>query len=283
MPSEKIIHDTPVEKYAVIGDPIEHSRSPLIHNYFASSAKQKIHYTRYRVNREMILPFITDFFSSPVNKGLNVTAPLKEYAATCCPLLSKRASLAGAVNTIIVGDNGDLYGDNTDGVGFIRDLTINQNIALEGQSVLLIGAGGAAKGVAPDILKQNPGELIITNRTFSKAKLVQQDLKRLGNIRAEEIGNLDNNFDVVINATSTSLNGGKIDLPTNIISSETACYDMMYNKKITAFNSWALSLGARKTADGLGMLIEQAAESFFVFRGVKPETADILTSIKKYF
>ncbi len=269
--------------YAVIGNPIEHSKSPVIHHAFAQLTHQDIQYER------VLAPL--DDFAHTVHgliaqgfKGANVTVPFKLEAFAMANRLTERAQDAGAVNTLIF-DAQDIIGDNTDGIGLVRDITKNIGVSFSGKRVLLIGAGGASEGVLHPILAAQPELLIITNRTLDKALNMVKRVEARGellyvSVSAYAFDDLHGQqFDIVINATSAGLSDSQLPLPSGIFASNALAYDMMYGR-ITPFMIFAKQQGAI-VFDGLGMLIEQAAEAFFVWRGVHPPTAPVIEMFKQ--
>jgi shikimate dehydrogenase len=263
--------------YCVMGNPIEHSRSPDIHHTFATESQQLINYQKKLV--------ALDGFSNAVNtfveeggKGANITVPFKEKALEIADVLTERASLAGAVNTLTFKE-GKIYGDNTDGEGLVQDLLTNK-VALKQSRVLLLGAGGAARGVLLPLLAQNPQSIVIANRTLSKAEIMCQQFsdERISASTYHDLANL--NFDIIINATSASLAGDLPPIPPSIIDSEVVCYDMVYGKNRTPFLLWANEYGAQHLLDGLGMLVGQAAVSFAIWRGVSPRVQPVIEKIR---
>jgi len=268
-----------MDYYAVTGNPIKHSKSPMIHAMFAKQTKQDLEYGKIEAPLDAFKGFVADFFAHNNQKGLNITVPFKEQAWVLCQVRTDRAALAGAVNTLYLNETGQLCGDNTDGVGLVSDLK-NHHVALKGKKILIVGAGGAVRGVLQPILKEMPESVVLCNRTLSKAEELVSIFKSLGNIKSSAFQDLDEAFDVVINGTSASLAGNLPPLPTCVITKKTVAYDMMYSKDATVFNAWAKQYGAEKTIDGLGMLIEQAAEAFHLWRGVRPETLAVMTTIR---
>ncbi len=269
-----------VEDYAVMGNPISHSKSPSIHTLFAEETQQSILYTAIQVDLGGFKQAVGNFVASG-GKGLNITVPFKQEAWELVNQRSERAERAGAVNTIKIEDD-ILFGDNTDGVGLVNDLTLNHAIELKDKNILLMGAGGAARGVLIPLLKQNPEFLFIANRTPDKAKDLADDFSDAGNIRGGGYDALiDLKFDVVINATAASLQGDLPPLPDTLLNENASCYDMMYSAKPTPFMQWADEYNAINVLDGLGMLVEQAAESFYIWRGVKPETTTVIEKLRK--
>ena len=265
------------DKYRVFGNPIEHSRSPDIHHIFADKSQQNIDYQKQLVDIEDFSNAVTTFIHQG-GKGANVTVPFKEQALAIADELTERASLAGAVNTLSFRE-GKIFGDNTDGEGLVQDLIVN-NIILKQSRILLLGAGGAARGVLLPLLAQNPHSIVIANRTVSKAEALCQHFT---DIRLSASGYQDleqQRFDVIINATSASLSGRLPPIPTSLINQNVVCYDMVYGKDKTPFLKWAKEHGAIKVIDGLGMLVGQAAVSFEVWRGVTPEVQPVIDTLR---
>ena len=267
------------DKYAVLGNPIAHSKSPEIHQQFARQTEQDMDYSKILVPLDGFEQAVVDFKASGV-KGLNITVPFKLEAYQLADSLSKRARQAGAVNTLILEDDGRIVGDNTDGIGMVNDIMQNQQWPLKGKTILVLGAGGAVRGVLGPLLDQEPAAIVIANRTLLKAQQLAQAFSRLGNIQAVAYEDIPKQaFDVVINGTSASLSGDLPPIPVEAVSVNTACYDMMYAKEPTAFIAWAQQQGCTQTADGIGMLIEQAAEAFRLWRGIKPETQPLFSML----
>jgi shikimate dehydrogenase len=267
------------DKYAVIGNPISHSKSPEIHALFAEQTGQDISYERLLAPLDGFTQTVYDFMDAG-GRGANVTVPFKLEAHALATELSVRAQAAGAVNTLRF-DGDIIYGDNTDGIGLVTDILHNAGIALHGRRLLLLGAGGAARGVLLPLLDQQPSELVIANRTLDKAALLVQEFSAPhGALRASSYDALAGGFDVIINATSASLADDALPpLDGALFSPATLAYDMMYGREATAFMHFAASHGAM-ARDGLGMLIEQAAESFFVWRGVRPDTRPVHAALR---
>lgn len=264
--------------YAIIGHPVTHSRSPEIHAAFALETAQAMVYQRLLAPRDGFQATV-EAFRMRGACGANITLPFKVEAFTYAQELTERAQQAGAVNTLTFTD-GRIIGDNTDGAGLCRDLVVNLRMRLEGARILLIGAGGAARGVIGPLLASNPQQVVISNRTSAKASEIARRFESLGPIEAIPLGNLaGHRFDIVINATSASLNSGLPSLPHACFAPDSLAYDMMYAKEPTPFMLSAANAGA-DTADGLGMLVEQAAEAFFVWRGVRPATAEVLKRLR---
>ncbi|MBO9491241.1 shikimate dehydrogenase [Endozoicomonas sp. G2_1] len=267
-----------MDQYRVFGNPIAQSKSPQIHQWFAQQTGQALNYQSELVE-------LTDFeqalaqFSQSGGKGLNITVPFKEQAYSVCHQLSEYARLAGAVNTISCLD-GKYVGDNTDGIGLVTDL-INQQVEFSGKSILLLGAGGAAKGVVLPLLEQAPQSLIIANRTLSKAQAIADSVENYNNVYVCGFEQLKQSYDIVINATSAGLSKSKLPVSDIIFSEKSVCYDMIYGTGLTPFLQQAQQAGAVRLIDGLGMLVEQAAESFRIWRGVKPETEAVKQKLKQ--
>lgn len=264
------------DKYGVVGNPIAHSLSPKIHTEFAKLTQQDLIYDKYLVELEEFEPAILKFQQQGI-KGLNITAPFKERAYAICNELSIRAQYAKAVNTLKFSMNGIISGDNTDGFGLIKDVTINHRFSLTDKSILLIGAGGAARSLIKSLVDANPKQLVITNRTFDKAiKLVAEFKQKLNHasIVAKPFSELITAYDCIINATSAGLTDDQLELPRSLVHSNACCYEMVYGKQ-TSFLNWASQQNAKLILDGFGMLVEQAAESFFIWRGVRPSTKSL--------
>ena len=263
------------DRYAVIGHPISHSKSPVIHRIFAEETGEALTYEAIDVPPEELGEAIARFISNG-GRGLNVTVPHKQDVLPLMDSLTERAKLAGAVNTIRCGDNGELEGDNTDGVGLVADLRDNLGIELTDASILILGAGGATRGIIPPLMEQKPAELVVANRTVDKAQALATGFMDLGNISACGFSDLDNRrFNLIINATSAGLEGEVPPFPTSLLSTDAVCYDLSYSMRDTPFVSWAKENGCDKVYQGWGMLIEQAAESFAIWRGVRPDTAEV--------
>ena len=267
-----------MDQYVVIGNPIEQSRSPLIHRQFAIQTKQQMDYQKQLVALDQFVSFIEQFKASG-GQGCNITVPFKEQAFLIADQLSARAEAAGAVNTLNFKDDGTIIGDNTDGQGLVGDILAN-NIKIVGRKILLIGAGGAARGCILPLLAQSPSCLTITNRSFDKAKLLSDHFKTAGAIDAVALNELENSYDIIINSTSASLSNQLPNIDRSVISTAQCCYDMVYDAQETCFLAWARELGVPTRLDGLGMLVGQAAESFRLWRGVTPATEDVLASLR---
>lgn len=219
----------------------------------------------------------TNHFFAEGGKGLNCTVPLKELAWQYAHQLTERARLAKAVNTLVRQADGSILGDNTDGTGLLNDLIVNHGIALKGVRILILGAGGATRGIVPPLLEQQPSALVIVNRNVGKAQVIAIDFAALGSVQTCDYASLVNRqFDLVINATSASLSGDLPPLPPALLSTGGSCYDLAYANQATAFVKWGLANNATHSLDGLGMLVEQAAEAFYLWRGVRPKTAPVI-------
>lgn len=272
------------DRYAVVGNPIAHSKSPFIHAAFAQQTQQDMAYEKQLVEIGQFETAVRDFFAQG-GCGLNITVPFKLDAFAFAEQRSARAEAAGAVNTLKKMPDGKIFGDNTDGAGLLRDITHNLGWTLKNKRVLVLGAGGAVRGIIAPLLAEQPARVVIANRTLAKAEeLVQlfnadkhaQEAKRL---RASSLQIHARPFDVVINGTSASLGGEMPDLDPAILNPNACCYDMMYGKTLTPFLQWAQQHGAH-VADGLGMLVEQAAESFYLWRGVRPATQSVMVALR---
>ncbi len=268
-----------IDRYVVIGNPIAHSHSPRIHAEFARQTGENVRYERLLAPVDKFAEVAQQFYRDG-GKGASVTIPFKYAAWQLATRHSKGAQLAQAVNTLRF--NGDeIFGDNTDGTGLVRDLQQNLGYALKNKRVLIMGAGGATCGVLGPILFEAPTRLVVANRDSQKALALVERFSTLGNISCSSYADLaDKNFDLIINATSASLNSQLPPLPGGVFADAAFAYDMMYGVQSNAFLEFSRNLGARRCADGLGMLIEQAAESFFIWRGVRPNTAPVLQLLR---
>jgi shikimate dehydrogenase len=268
------------DRYAVIGNPVAHSKSPWIHARFAEQTGQDIAYGSVLAPLDGFGATVVELRSSGA-KGANVTLPFKEEAFRLCSELSERARVAKAVNTLIFAGS-TICGDNTDGCGLTRDLTVNLQFTIEGRSVLLLGAGGAARGVLLPLLDERPASLTIANRTVDKARALVGELQTVRQTEVTACGFSEltgRSFDLVINATSAGLSAAPLSLPAHLYRSDALAYDMVYGRE-TAFLAQAAADGASRTSDGLGMLVEQAAESFYLWRGVRPLTAPVMAALR---
>lgn len=267
-----------IDRYGVMGYPISHSRSPVIHRLFALQTGQRLQYELLHVAPEKLEQAVRQFQRTG-GKGLNVTVPHKAAVARLCDQLSERASEASAVNTLAFQD-GEVFGDNTDGIGLMRDLEANLGVHLKGARILVLGAGGATLGIVGPLLRSLPSELVIANRTVSRAEhIVERFDEPLALSACAFDGVPDGVFDLVINATSAGVHGEAPPYPAAAVGSGTLCYDLSYGLKPTPFSLWARKAGAGRSVMGWGMLVEQAAESFHLWRGVRPDTAPVLKQI----
>jgi len=268
------------DHYAVMGNPIAHSKSPRIHAAFASQTEQDIDYDRILVEPGQLAVAVTQFREQS-GCGLNITVPFKNDAFDIADTLTDRAQSAGAVNTLVLNEDGTIHADNTDGVGLVRDLTNNHGFMLEGTRILVLGAGGAVQGVLLPLLQENPAEVVIANRTVAKADALCEKLADTGNITSSSFEALaGQQFDGIINGTAASLQGEVPPLPDDVLKPGGWCYDMMYGSEPTAFVKWGINHGAGDSVDGLGMLVEQAAESFSLWRNVYPDTAPVIKMLR---
>ena len=266
--------------YAVMGNPIHHSKSPQIHEQFAQQCKQNLVYSAMLVPVDGFENAVHKFFKGN-GRGLNITVPFKEEAYKLADTLTERAQTAQAVNTLMLQEDGSILGDNTDGAGLVGDLTLNNQVELKGKRVLVIGAGGAVRGILQPFLGQLPESITIANRTFEKAQNLANSFREFGPISAAQFSDLKEPFDVIINGTSASLNGELPPLSAEVIGQNTVVYDMMYAKQLTDFLKWAKSQGADKVLDGLGMLVGQAAVSFELWRNHRPNSRLVLEGMRK--
>jgi shikimate dehydrogenase len=268
------------DRYAVIGYPVKHSFSPFIHGMFAKQTNQNMTYRMLEIAPDNLESEVVRFFVDH-GKGLNVTIPHKQTVMALCKEHAPRAKRAGAVNTIILKSDGSLLGDNTDGIGLIVDLTKNFKFEPRDKRVLLLGAGGAARGVLGPLLEQTPKFVHILNRSAEKAQALAVEFKNLGEVLGDGFGATDGeSYDLIINATAASLQGAMPPIAASLIGSNTMCYDMAYGKDDTPFTRWAKTHRAASAELGWGMLVEQAAESFFLWRGVRPDTAPVLEAVR---
>jgi shikimate dehydrogenase len=268
------------DRYGVFGHPVSHSLSPFIHAMFARETGQDMSYRPFDVPPEELVARVRSFFSEG-GSGLNITLPHKLVAVELATELTERAAHAAAVNTLALRD-GKVLGDNTDGIGLVRDLCDNLGVVITNRRVLVLGAGGATRGVLAPLLGLQPEELIIANRTADRAEALAAAFADLGDAHGVGFADVgDDAFDLVINATSASLSGEMPPLPPAAVGPQTVCYDLAYGKDATAFVKWAQSIGCAQALQGLGMLVEQAAESFHVWRGVRPQTASVRAALRE--
>lgn len=269
-----------VDRYGVMGYPVSHSRSPVIHRLFALQTDQNMQYELLQVTPEKLEPAIRQFQRTG-GKGLNITVPHKSEVVKLADQMSERASTAGAINTLAFRGS-EIYGDNTDGIGLLRDLECNLGIELEGARLLILGAGGATRGIVAPLLQMRPRSLCIANRTRPRAEALVEQFSDLGPIAACGFDRIpvDDPYDLIINATSAGLHGEAPPFPEDAVSAQTFCYDLAYGLNPTPFSVWARKQGAARSVMGWGMLVEQAAESFRLWRGVRPDTAPVLKQMQ---
>ena len=270
------------DQYGVVGHPVDHSWSPFIHGMFAKSAAQNLVYRLYDIPPEYFRRDVLKLFASGA-RGVNVTLPHKPAAAELVNELTPRATRAQAVNTIAFFDDSTLLGDNTDGAGLTVDLERNLQLDLADKRLLILGAGGAVRGVLGPLMERETREVLIANRTPARAVKLAEDFADMGKIAGCAFSELTGPpFDLIINATSAGLQGEMPALPANIVSDGTVCYDMVYGRGETPFTRWAKSLHAARASKGWGMLVEQAAESFLLWRGIRPPTGPVLEALAQY-
>lgn len=268
------------DKYAVFGNPIKHSKSPAIHAAFAEQCDQRIQYRAVRVELGDFQRAAASFFAGG-GKGLNVTLPFKQDAFVFADTLTDRARRAGAVNTLTACDDGSISGDTTDGIGLVRDMVANLGWQLQGRRIALLGAGGAVRGVLEPLLRERSKSVVIVNRTAAKAAELAALFADIGTVRGGGYELLqDLEVDLLINATSAGLQGEMPPLPHSLLTVRSCCYDMLYGPEPTLFMRWAAQNAAWAVADGLGMLVEQAAESFYRWRQVRPSTQPVINQMR---
>ena len=267
------------DRYAVIGNPISHTKSPLIHGLFAQEARQDMEYTAIEgpIEPDTAFADVVRMFAAGGGKGMNVTAPFKLKAFAMADERSERAALAGAVNALKF-EGGRILADNFDGIGLVRDIEINLGLPMSGKRVLMLGAGGAARGALLPFLEAKPAELVIANRDVAKAQALAAQVAGRGAVVACGYADLEamGRFDLVVNATSASLTGDLPPVPPSIFRPEGMAYELAYGKRLTPFLRLARNAGVRNIADGVGMLVEQAAEAFLWWRGVRPDTRPVI-------
>ena len=267
---------TTIDRYGVMGYPVSHSRSPVIHRLFALQTQQNLQYELLQVSPEKLETAVRQFQRTG-GKGLNITVPHKSEVAKLVDSISERAATAGAVNTLTFRD-GQIYGDNTDGIGLLRDLAVNLGIPVEGSNILILGAGGATRGIVGPLLEMQPASLRIANRSLGKAQALAEHFSASGPVSACRFNMVPvtNPYDLIINATSAGVKGETPPYPEAAISENTFCYDLSYGLRPTPFSIWAREAGAANSVMGWGMLVEQAAESFNIWRGIRPATRPVL-------
>lgn len=267
------------KRYVLFGHPVGHSWSPFIHGLFARQLGHDIEYKLADVGPDDFRKAVIDFFVGR-GHGANVTVPHKQAAAEVVNDMTQRAARAGAVNAIVARPDTKLFGDNTDGAGLVLDLRVNLGVEIAGRRILLIGAGGAVRGVLEPLLQEGPAAVVIANRTPARAAELASDFADLGNVAGEGLDAIRfGPWDLVINGTSASLAGEVPELPGGVFGPETLCYDMAYGRGATPFMEWATARGASRVRKGFGMLVEQAAESYLLWRGVRPATAPALKAL----
>jgi shikimate dehydrogenase len=270
-----------IDKYAVFGNPIKQSKSPLIHSIFAQQCGQSMHYRAVCVELDGFARAASNFFAEG-GLGLNITAPFKRDAYDFAQRLSDSAMRAGAVNTLSLAGDGIIEGDNTDGIGLVRDMVANLGWAIQGLRILILGAGGAVRGVLEPLLRERPRELLVVNRTAQRAVQLADEFADIFPLEGggyELIG--ERQFDLIINATSAGLVGEMPDLPSSLLTERSCCYDMVYGSQPTPFMLWAAHHAAWAVSDGLGMLVEQAAQSFYIWRRQRPETRPVINQLRE--
>ena len=267
-------------RFAVMGNPVAHSKSPQIHAMFAEQCGIRLEYERIQADPGGFDQAVSNFEANG-GRGLNITVPFKLEAFRLATSTSDRARRAEAVNTLAFREGGERFGDNTDGAGLLHDLESNLDSRLRGRRVLMLGAGGAVRGVLEPLLGAGPAQLVLANRTVDKAVALAAHFRDLGGIEAcgfERVG--AEPFDVILNGTAASLSGDVPPIPGGAVGGQTLAYDLMYADEPTPFMRWALEQGAGRAVDGLGMLVEQAAESFHVWHGVRPDTAPVIAALR---
>lgn len=270
-----------MSRYGVMGNPIQQSKSPLIHRLFAEQLGQTISYDAILVEMDGLSEAL-DLFQESGGLGLNITMPFKHRAFHLVNQVSERALQAEAINTIRFNSDGTRFGDTTDGIGLIKDIRHNLLFSIQNKRVLVLGAGGAVSSIIEPLLNESPAELVIANRTVSKAFALIERFVSDTPITACGLADLSGQvFDLIINGTSASLQEDVLELPADIVHANTLCYDMVYGKGTTPFLKWAKEHGAGQCCDGLGMLVEQAAESFYLWRDVRPDTREVLALLRR--
>eukprot|EP01030_Chromulinospumella_sphaerica_P005127 gene5127-5013_t len=275
---------SPADLYCVMGNPVAHSRSPAIHARFAELTGQLVHYERRLIPLDGFAQGVRDFVAEG-GRGCNITVPFKFEAPALAAVCSERVHLAGAANTLSFQVDGSMHADNTDGLGLVADITRNAGVALQGARVLLVGAGGAAAGVLGPLLHAGVAHVTVANRTVAKADALVASHSALATLQKAELlaqdpQCLEGNFDVIINATASSLAGAAVPVPACVLRPGSLAYDMMYGPAAQGFMDWAHAHGAT-ARDGLGMLVEQAAEAFAIWRGVRPPSAQVLEEMRQ--
>lgn len=270
-----------MNKYAVIGNPIKHSKSPEIHGAFAKQEQVALEYHRILSEQTNFTDTVNSFFAEG-GSGLNVTVPFKLIAYEQCVHVDEYAKAAQAVNTISLNEHRQWIGANTDGIGLLTDLKNNLRLSIKNKSILVLGAGGATRGILLPLLNEQPKKIIIANRTIDKAIHLANSFEYLGPaIHGCGFADVSHSaFDIVINATSASLNNTVPPIASHLVNENTVCYDLAYSDEPTVFIDWATQQGVKSVHDGIGMLIEQAAESYYIWRDFKPNTKEIFTLLR---
>jgi shikimate dehydrogenase len=252
----------------------------MIHQLFAQQTNQQLNYIASEVPAEKFDDAVQNFIHQG-GKGLNCTVPLKQLAWQKADVLSERAKLSKAVNTLVIHSDGRLTGDNTDGIGLVTDLTVNHDIDLAQKRILILGAGGATRGIITPILQENPAQLVIANRTVETAISLAGEFNEQAIVGCGFEDLSGQQFEIIINATSASLSNELPPLPENLLAKNSCCYDLAYANEATPFVRWGQKSDAKKSLDGLGMLVEQAAEAFYIWRGVRPDTQQVIKRLNK--
>lgn len=267
-----------IDRYAVIGNPIAHSKSPLIHRLFAEQTQQSLDYQAVLVPLGEFESKLGELFAQGL-RGCNITLPFKQNAWAFAHELSPYAQIAGALNTLMLRPDQSIYGHNTDGLGMMRDLLVNKQITIQGKKVLVLGAGGAVRGIIQPLLEAQPALVQLANRTAATASELASTFQPYGEVIGGGFEMIKSSFDVIINGTAASLQGELPDLPANCLSEGGVGYDMMYSSEPSPFMRWAYEQRAQGVFDGLGMLIEQAAEAFELWRGIRPDTRPVFAAL----
>jgi len=265
-----------INRYTVIGQPVSHSVSPAIHHMFGELTQRRLLYTRTEATEATFATVVKDWQASGA-MGCNITAPFKQLAVSVCDRLNDSARLANAVNTIEMHKDGSLVGHNTDGAGLLADIEKNKHISIDGKRVLLLGAGGAARGVIAPLLNAQPACLHIANRTVERAQELAGSFASMGATNFSSFNELSQEakFDIIINATSMGFDSGAPPIPVSTVGPGTFGYDMMYSKNQTPFLGWCEQTGMKQFTDGFGMLVEQAADAYLIWEGVRPKTRKV--------
>ena len=269
-----------IDRYVVIGNPIGHSKSPLIHHMFAEQTQQNLDYQALLVPLGGFEQTVSELFANGL-RGCNITIPFKQEAWAFAQQLSSYAQTAGALNTLMIRPDQSIYGHNTDGLGMMRDLLVNKQVAIKGKKVLVLGAGGAVRGIIQPLAEAEPAKIVLANRTAATAVELANDFSKFGEVHGGGFEAINDSFDLIINGTAASLQGEMPDLPPNCLVEGGCCYDMMYGNEPTPFMRWAYENRAAQVFDGIGILIEQAAEAFELWRGIRPDTQPVFAALTK--